>query len=682
MKYFFKNERSDDFYYSIVKDTSKLPFDFCYGKNHFSGFSENFFSTKSKNITKCGEKETVEWRFLYSEELEATLKLTHYFDYGVTEWTVGFENNGECDSEVISNTKTTIEFEGERPVLKGIMGDHVNAYSPYTHDLSLMPISFSSDIGRATHVNFPYFNLEYGSGGCMLAIGWAGTWSASFDFDGESTKCSLRSVNNINTKLHAGEKIRTALFVIAPYTTRDEYFATNFWRRWFIKYNMPKADRNGNAITPFSTSCLASDTGKPNFDGSISEDYTTWRPSLKKMIAENVKVDFRWFDAGWYPFPDGTSSEWDWWNSIGSWELDPQKWPDKTFLESTDFARENGMKTLMWFEPERVTHIDDLVKYHGYKREWAIESDLPTHRNIPDHYRIANNIGNPECFEWTVSRICKTLRENKVELYREDNNFNPALLWPSLDEAEGKDRRGISECKFIDAHYRMWDRIIECTGSYGGCSFVDSCASGGGRNDIESLRRGIPLLRSDSDRTSTALRLSMTSSFNKWIPFCGANTKEKIGQLDATGISDTYVWRASYLPALNVDSQYVQDPDMDFDMLRFGLNEWKNINRYLLKDFYVLTPWHYRDDKTGMTAFCYHDDADDTGILLAFRREECGMKELTIRIPFAEAEKTYVFTDEDTKEVIIAKGSDALKMGFVLSFDNPRTSKLLRFEVK
>jgi hypothetical protein len=26
----------------------------------------------------------------------------------------------------------------------------------------------------------------------------------------------------------------------------------------------------------------------------------------------------------------------------------------------------------------------------------------------------------------------------------------------------------------------------------------------------------------------------MTTSFNKWIPFCGANTKEKVGELDAT----------------------------------------------------------------------------------------------------------------------------------------------------
>ena len=682
MKTKFTNFEADAFYASIVNDPSRLPFEFTYADKHFCGFAPEFFKETERSTTRNGEKETVNCRFVYDECLEITLKLTHYFDYGVTEWTVGFENNGDRDSGILKEIHTTLEFVGERPVLKGIMGDHVNSYSPYTHELSLMPISFSSDSGRATHINFPYFNLEYGNGGCMLAIGWAGTWSASFDFDGEKTRCLLGSVNNIHTKLHAGEKIRTALFVHAPYTVRDEYFATNYWRRWFIEHSMPRADATGNPMTPFSTCCLASDTGKPNYDGSISEDYTTWRPSLEKMIAEDVKVDFRWFDAGWYPFPDGTSAEWDWWNSIGTWSLDTQKWPDKTFLESTDFARANGMKTLMWFEPERTTHIDDLIKYHRYKREWAIVSNLPTHRNNPEHLKIVNDIGNPECFEWTANRICKTLRENKVEMYREDNNFNPGEIWPMLDAAQGEDRRGISECKFIDAHYRLWDRILECTTSYGGCAFVDSCASGGGRNDVESLRRGVPLLRSDSDRTSTVLRLSMTSAFNKWVPFCGANTKEKLAQLDATGKNDVYIWRASYLPALNVDSQFVQDPDMDFDMLRFGLREWKSINRYLLKDLYVLTPWNYREDKTGMNAFCYHDDEDGTGILLAFRREECGMSTLNVHLPFAKEANTYVFTDEDTKEVITVDGATAVNRGLTLHFDAPRSSKLLRFEVK
>jgi alpha-galactosidase len=190
--------------------------------------------------------------------------------------------------------------------------------------------------------------------------------------------------------------------------------------------------------------------------------------------------------------------------------MDPVKWPGRTFRESTDFARAHGIRTLLWFEPERVTDPESLANNFGYDPAWAIQFD--TSRSI------ANNT-QPGLPGLATDRICTALRENKVEMYREDNNSDPGDLWRWLDTQEGEGRSGITECKFVAAHYRMWDDIIACTLDYGGCGFVDSCASGGGRNDLESLRRGIPMLRSDSDRTTTALRLSMTCSFNKWIPF-------------------------------------------------------------------------------------------------------------------------------------------------------------------
>ena len=249
------------------------------------------------------------------------------------------------------------------------------------------------------------------------------------------TTYTASSVNGIKTYLKPGEKIRTALFVLAPYTVRDEHYAANFWRDWFVRHNMPKADASGRSLEPFSTCCLANDTGLPNSDGSISECHTTWRPSLEKMIAENTKVDYRWFDAGWYVCPDGTSAEsyvrgHDWWDTVGTWELDPRKWPGKTFLESTDFAREHGMKTLVWFEPERVTDPENLAKNYGYNMDWAIR--------VEGERTISNNIGDPQCLEWTTARICKMLRENKVEMYREDNNCNASKLWKHLDTLEGE----------------------------------------------------------------------------------------------------------------------------------------------------------------------------------------------------------------------------------------------------
>ena len=390
------------------------------------------------------------------------------------------------------------------------------------------------------------------------------------------------------------------------------------------------------------------------------------------MFKEDCKVDFRWFDAGWYIKPDlGSPVPYqegnDWWDTVGTWELDPRKWPGKTFLESTEFARQNGMKTLMWFEPERVTDPENLEKNFGYKKEWAIR--------CPGEGAISNNIGIPECFEWTVGRLSKTLSENKVEMYREDNNCDPAKLWSYLDSLEECGRTGITECKFIEGHYKMWDRLIACTLSYGGCGFVDSCASGGGRNDLESMRRGIPLLRSDSDRTTSALRLSMSHGFNRWIPFCGANTKEKLEELSPVGETSPYVWRASYLPVLNVESLWIHENPENFPMTRFGLNEWKKVRPFLLKDFYVHTPWHSKNDTSGFCAFSYYDSETEKGVITAFRQETCEENELKITVEYADKQRSYTLCDEDSGNVTKYSGEE-LREGISIFFDSPKSSHL------
>ncbi len=668
MKRQYINKNADAWYAYLRDNLPQFPFSFVYDGVKYEGFSGENFAVIGEECQAAPGKETRIYTLGFSDELTLRLILTHYFSHGATEWTVWFENRSRKNSRVIEAPQVSLTFDGKYPVLKGILGDHVNQYSPYSIDMQNNIVEFSSDSGRATHINFPYFNLEYGDGGAMLAIGWAGTWRAEFASDGNKTVYTASSVNGLKTYLKPGESIRTALFVHAPYTVRSEHYATNYWRSWFVEHNLPRADADKNALEPFSTCCLFADTGRPNSDGSISECHTTWRPTLEKMIAEDAKVDFRWFDAGWYIAPDGTSAEpfvkgHDWWDTVGTWELDPVKWPGKSFRESTDFARANGMKTLVWFEPERVTDPDNLAKNYGYKREWAIQ--------IGEDKTISNNIGDPECLAWTTERICRMLRENRVEMYREDNNCNAAKLWKYLDGREGENRCGITESKLIYGHYKMWDDIIACTLSYGGCGFVDSCASGGGRNDLESMRRGVPILRSDSDRKATALRLSMTSTFNKWIPFCGANTREKQAEMAATGVSDKYVWRASYLASLNVDSQFVYHPDQNFDMLRFGLKEWKRISPYLLKEFYTLTPWHKEKDSTDFTAFSYFDPEEEKGIVLAFRQEHCDRSSITLSLPFVNEGEEYTLIDEDSGDIGVTSGR------ITLSFNEPRSARLL-----
>ena len=678
----YTNKNADLWYEKVTSNLKLFPSTFIYDNVKYKGFDEKFFKVVDVKIEKEGEKESKIFTLSFVDDIEIQLVVRHYYSHGVTEWILHFENKGDKNTKRIKELCIEYEVEGKYPNLKGILGDHVNRYKPYTFDLSNNLLEFTSHTGQTSHNYFPYFNLECGDGGVMFAIGWAGTWNARFISDGHKTTYTANAVIGMDLFLQPGEKIRSALFVIAPYTERNEYYSTNYWRSWFVEYNLPKDDKSGVTVKPLTNINLSLDTGLPHSDGSISERYFTWKPSMDKLFEENLHFDFRWVDAGWSIAPDGGSAiprepGHDWWDTIGTWEMDPEKWPDKSFLELTDYHRAHNMRTLLWFEPERVTMVDDLVKNYGYKREWAVE--------VEGMRGICNNIGNPECLKWTTDRICKVLKENKIELYREDHNFKSGYLWAIMDEREGLGRKGFTEIGVVCAHYKLWDDIIACTLSFGGCGFIDSCASGGGRNDLESLRRSVPLLRSDSDRKYIARRLSITTAFNKWIPFNGAGS---IGDNQSNagwgiGATDKYTVRASYLPSLHVSTlQPTKKPDTDFEIYRFALNEWAKLKDYLLKEFYVFTPWHREPDlrehagvdANEFTAFAYYDEEKGKGCLLAFREEICQKATHSISLSCIEKGAKFRLIDEDTKEEIIVDGI------VDLYFDKPRTARLLWIE--
>ncbi len=659
----------------VLLDPLKFPVSFKYDGREYNSFFGVEFVKSTVSATRGGRKATL--RFRLDDVLEVRVEAAFCPEFGEMEYTVWFENTGDHPSKTLSDVRAIdMDFAGDAPVLRGNLGDHDNFYAAYEHDLLKGDRFFQSTNGRATHIVFPYFDLVHGDGGTLIALGWAGTWEALFSSHDGVTSLRAKTCIGFDAAILPGEKIRTGLVVMLPYKGRDADDAANLWREWFMKYNLPKADASGASLSPFSTVWFALDTGLPNSDGSISERSFTWKPTLDRLVAENMVADYRWFDAGWYVDPAGKTVESDWWGTIGSWELDKEKWPGTSFRDSNEACHRLGMKVFAWFEPERVTHVDDLAKNFGYKPEWGINSG----------WCVTSNLGDPECLEWTLGRIVKMLDENGVDMYREDNNSDPVGSWCILDDRDdaahpGLKRRGINENKCIQGHYALWDGIIEYCASHGKCPYVDSCASGGGRNDIESMRRGFPMMRSDFDRTTTSMRLSQTSTFCKWIPFHGSATKETSTQLEASkgSGSDAYATRASFLPIYNFGEAFTHNKELDFDLMRRNFNEWKSVRHLLARDFYVLTPWHHETSRKGWTAFAY--DAPDIGesIVLAFRMEESQTKTFTAKLKFAEETASYEVTDADTGAVQTLSGS-ALREGVQIKLDHPRSSALLRIK--
>ena len=105
----------------------------------------------------------------------------------------------------------------------------------------------------------------------------------------------------------------------------------------------------------------------------------------------------------------------------------------------------------------------------------------------------------------------------QLDWLRYDFNIEPLEFWRQNDTP---DRQGITEIRYIEGLYALWDELrLRHPGLV-----VDLCASGGRRNDLEALMRGIPLWHSDMQcfgPNPSAEQLQNGGLF-RWIPFHGA----------------------------------------------------------------------------------------------------------------------------------------------------------------
>ena len=100
------------------------------------------FNFKYEGVTYSGnpDKDLV---MKPDENLKVRVECKDYPAFGAFEYTVWFENVGTSDTGVISNViAADMEFEGENPLLRGILGDHENDYTPYVKELANGPVNF------------------------------------------------------------------------------------------------------------------------------------------------------------------------------------------------------------------------------------------------------------------------------------------------------------------------------------------------------------------------------------------------------------------------------------------------------------------------------------------------------------------------------------------------------------
>jgi alpha-galactosidase len=594
-----------------------------------------------------------------------------YGDFPTVEWTPYLKDTGTNDTPIIEDFSAI-----DTPFTRGASGEFVLNYqrgSEARQD-DFMPMQetmtpntikqLATSGGRSSEATLPYFNVEWPGGGVIMAVGWPGEWSATFARDGGNGLNVKAGQELTHFRLHPGEEVRGPLIALQFYQG-DRIDAQNVWRRWMLAHNVPRVDGKLPPVTWMA--CSSHQFNQMDEANEANQDLF-----IDLYQAKGLTLDYWWMDAGWYP-DRGV------WVNTGTWEPDKTRFPNG-LRGISDHARAKGVKTLVWFEPERVTSPSWLSDNHP---EWLLKPvNLPPDLAYESIWRLLN-LGNPEAHAWLVDHIDHLLKNEGIDFYRQDFNMSPLYNWRAND---AEDRQGITEIKYVTGYLSYWDELRRRNPNLR----IDSCASGGRRLDLETMRRAVSLTRSDYLFEPTGEQ-GHTYGLAFWLPYNGSGFNDrrsmltsKIAKADwlpADGSrqieSDSYLFRS--VMGMNITAGIdIRDKQVDFPTLRKLYKQWKKVAPNFCGDFYPLTS--YNLDESQWMAWQFDRPEAGEGIIQAFRRHDSIYESARFKLRGLDRSASYLVTDMDTDKTERATGQELLDQGVDISLPGQPAAALIHYQ--
>jgi alpha-galactosidase len=573
-------------------------------------------------------------------------EIKEYTRFPVVEWGLRFKNTAKKPTPILEAVRSLdiTRNLGQYPYLNHWTGDYLSAdgYEPFRSSLAHgEAYHFAPGGGRPTDCAFPYYNLECPTTqrGLIVVVGWSGQWSAAFQGHGNQSIHVTAGQELTHFKLLPGEEARTPLSVLMFYRG-DRARSRNLWRRWFLAHNMP---RPGGELMKPHLACAATDEGE-EFTAATEENQVRY---ISQFNQRGIKPDVWWIDAGWYPCYDENRRRC-WWRT-GTWEPDPERFP-RGLKPVSDHAAKAGADLLVWFEPERVFEGSKLFKE---RPEWLLWDGANAVTRLLD-------LGNPKCRRWLTNHVCRMIRENGIKIYRQDFNCGPLGFWR---KGEAADRQGMTENLYVQGYLQYWKDLLARNPGL----WIDSCASGGRRNDLETLRLAVPLHYSDYGYGDPPVKLAFHSALFEWIPYF----KEFSLAWDRRGNSrfdhevDRFAFHCGMAPMLFATLDIRRD-DYDFALASKMIDIWRRIADLMLQgDYYPLTPYHRSADQ--WVAWQFDRPEEGRGFIQGIRLPAAVPETLTVCPRGLQAEAVYRFENPETGETRELTGAALQEQGFAIT---------------
>jgi alpha-galactosidase len=561
-------------------------------------------------------------------------------------WTVRLKNGGaEKTQQITEFFGIDLDFPVRGAVRwESLRGDScgLSSFLPKALDLENgTVIRTEAGEGRSSKGDgFPYFDLTDGERSAVFAIGWTGQWSCSVGRRGDTVTVKA-GFPDCDFYLNPGEEARSCGALLCcggPLTSARQRF-----RRIFREKLSPAAAYGGKLEIPLSLQV---------FDRYFRKD-PFWATEEGQLFSvgraeECGYFNTYWLDAAW--FRDGFPS------GVGNYAFEPT-FPNG-LLPVSEKVHAAGLNFMVWFEPERNHRASDTAREHP---EFLLD------RGDPDDPNRLFNLADENAYLWLRNTLIRLIRENGIDIYRQDCNIDP-LYWWEANEEEG--RKGYLENRYVANLYRLLDALrAEFPGL-----LIDNCASGGNRLDFEMNCRSVPMWRSDTgcfpaseERPTHLYNQNQTLGLSRYLPY----------HATAVWTSESYAFRSAATMGLACNFDVLNDA-FDAGETQLPLQEFVSLRKYWDGDFRPLTP---ASEKTDCWA-AWQLTLDGDGFCAFFRRGESKEERKTFRLENIDLGRMYTVTLTDgnyIKSVSLRSGKDLAEFEAVIPL--PEDSLILEYRI-
>ncbi len=470
-------------------------------------------------------------------------------------------------------------------------------------------IEFGTKDAYSSSGAFPFYSLSFGRYGIVTALGWTGQWDAFLENRAGRVRSSA-GMTKLNAYLEPGESIRSPRVLLTLWKGLPED-GWNYFRHTMLEYIVPRYRGEVIREPVFHMCSCFNETNSTTFDNEKSY--------IDNIVRHKLPFEVYWLDAWWHKggFPDGLGNY--------GYPLERAVALDR-FPEGvkgvSDYAHRNGLKVMCWFAPEQLAEGCLLAREHP---GWVLPAGASSG---------CFNLGIGEALDFMSDYMNTCIREWNIDIWRTDIGYTLGGIREM--EKETPDRVGILEARQVEGLYRLWDRIIEANPGL----FIDNCCGGGGRIDLETCSRSIPVWRTDSGNFTAGARnmkdmaiqnQDINANLNLCVP---QNTGQTFG-------TEPYYIRSAF----NGGFLFGEDnrgEDYDNKALRAALQEVKRLQKYTLGDFYRLVFKGEASDE--WCVYQYNRPEEGDGAVFAFRRDDSPILSMELPLRGIDPDKKYRLT--------------------------------------